>query len=187
MHYFKTSLLSALAFVFGFTVLLSEEARAQHPFDLSERAGLTLLVNVGPGYQHDSGQFSSDGSGLGRVSLGVGDFLKNDLAVFLRFAVTSAEHEEGFFPQRQTSGFGGISLQFWQNSRFFIETGLGVGFTGEELTERMNGGISALIGAGVTVYDLGKSNVHIGFEYTPAVISRSVFHTVGLNIGYHLF
>ena len=95
MHYFKTSLLSALAV---FTVLLSEEARAQHPFDLSERAGLTLLVNVGPGYQHDSGQFSSDGSGLGRVSLGVGDFLKNDLAVFLRFAVTSAEHEEGFFP-----------------------------------------------------------------------------------------
>jgi len=186
MRFLTSSLLFTVALVLGLTVLTPKKAFAQHPLDLSERVGLTLMVNVGPGYQHDS-QFGSDGTGLGRVSLGVGDFLKNDLAVFLRFSVTNVDHEDGFFPQRQTSGFGGVSLQFWQNSRFFIETGLGVGFTSEEASERRHGGISALIGTGVTLFSFGKSNVHFGMEYSPAVVRSDMVHTIGINVGYQLF
>ena len=186
MRFLKSSLLSTVAFVFGLALFTTEKAQAQHPLDLTERAGLTLMVNVGPGYQHDS-QFDSHGTGIGRVSLGVGDFLKNDLAVFLRFSVTNVDHKDGFFPQRQTSGFGGVSLQFWQNSRFFIETGLGVGFTSEETSKRQHGGISALLGTGVTLYSFGKSNVHFGMEYSPAVVRSDMVHTIGINIGYQLF
>ena len=130
---------------------------------------------------------SSSGTGFGRVSLGVGDFLRNDMGVFLRFSITDVDHEDGFFPQRQTSGFGGISMQFWQSSRFFFETGLGVGFTSEEVTERTHGGISALLGTGYTLFDLGRSSVYFGLEYTPAMVRSDLVHTLGLNIGYQWF
>lgn len=186
MRLYKSSLLFMVVLVVGLTFLTAGKVWAQYPLEIPERSGLTLMVNVGPGYQYD-GQFNSSGAGLGRVSLGIGDFLKSDLGVFLRFSITKAEHTEGFFPQRLSSGFGGFALQFWQNSRFFIETGLGVGFTVEEFTSRPQRGISALLGSGVTLYDLGKSNIHLGLEYSPVLIRSDLFHTVGLNIGYQWF
>lgn len=186
MRLLKSSLLSLVALVFGLIIVPTEEASAQYPLEVAERNGLTLMVNVGPGFQHDA-LFESSATGLGRISVGIGDFLSDDLGVFLRFSATQVEHTDGLFPQRQTSGFGGFSMQFWQNSRFFIETGLGVGFTAEELTERTHAGISALIGTGVALYRMGNSHVHFGVEYSPVVINRDLVHTVGLNIGYQLF
>ena len=180
MRHFKSSFLSTLALILGLSLATAEQGWAQHPLKLQERAGLSLMVNVGPGFQHVS-RYESSGTGLGRVSLGVGDFLKHDLGVFLRFSVTSVEHSDSFFLERNTSGFGGISLQFWQSSRFFIETGLGVGFTSDEARQREDAGISVLVGSGVTMYDLGRSNVYFGFEYSPALISSEMVHTLGLK------
>ena len=48
---FKSSLLNAIARVFGVSLLLTEQVWAQHRPQVRIRTGLTLVVNVGPGFQ----------------------------------------------------------------------------------------------------------------------------------------
>ena len=164
-------------------------AMAQSTYPV-QRKGFTILINAGAGVQDEAGrmvlgpELESSDVGL-LVNLGIGDFLKHDLAVMLRFSATRTK-KAYLGNSHQASGVAGITLQYWFKGQHYFEAGPGVGFVAREVGET-HAGIGAIVGLGTSIYNRGRHNVHVGLEYAPAVILGNAVHNFGLNVGYQLF
>ena len=187
-------LLSAVILCALFTVP-TQEVRAQSIDDI-HRKGFTLLVNAGPGYQTS---IRGEKLGLGAYSIGIGDFLKEDLAVMVRIAATNIKHgefrraganntiSEDVFDDRRTAGVVATTLQYWPYNRVYVEAGPGVGFLKDEFTRNTTVGLGFIVGAGFSLIQRQQNNLLIGVEYAPALKQGHTVHSFGLTVGYQLF
>ena len=140
------------------------------------RGGLTLLLGSGVGI---NGGWPR-GVGLGGPSLGIGDFLEEDLAVMVRGT--------GVFSSDRLSYVVGLSLQYWLNNRFSVEGGPGVGAWMHTLEEGGQG-FGLIVGTSYTVLGGGMHSLQVGVEYAffssyPG--NRRVVRNLGLVLRYQL-
>jgi len=148
----------------------------------AERGGFTIIGDIGVGIQQDAG-IEESAVGLAGLNLGVGGFLKDDLALLFRFSGTNVNYDFGFLGDyNQVAGAAGPTLQFWPSDRFNIEAGVGMGFwSGDEESDR---GFGVILGAGATIFNRGKHNLQIGVQYSPAFTDPGTVHNVGITLGY---
>ena len=168
----------ALLFALSFSTNIVFAQMAPEP----DRGGFTFLINFGPGYQTDV--IGGGAVGFGGLNLGVGDFLKEDLAVLIRLSATHAEHESIF--ANQVAGVAGATLQYWLKRGIYLEGGMGIGFATRDLERGLQLGVGVLVGTGITVFNRRKNNVHVGVEYTPAFLVGESVHNLGFKVGYQL-
>ena len=144
-----------------------------------------MLVGLGAGIQHDA-SFEETKVGLAGLNLGVGGFLSEDLALMFRISGTNVNYDFGGGDEfRQVSGVGGASLQYWLSNRFNVEAGVGGGFWTVE--DEQESGLGLILGAAATIFNSGKHNLQIGFEYAPAFTDPGTVHNVGITLGYQFF
>jgi Outer membrane protein beta-barrel domain len=148
-----------------------------------DRGGFTLLVNLGAGIQKDTA-LDETGKGLAGLNLGLGGFIKPNLAIMARFSGTNASYETPFGDVGQTSGVVGPSLQYWTSDKVYVEGGVGIGIWNVE--DESDQGLGLILGAGFTVWNRGKHNLQVGFEYAP-VFTDAKIHNIGITFGYQLF
>lgn len=165
-------LLSALAI----STLLASPADATAQSD-PERSGFTLLLNLGLGLQKD-GAFPESQTGLAGLNLGIGGFLNERTALWLRISGTNVSY--GSFSQ--ASGFGGPAVQHWVNDRFALEGGVGLGFWNVGGTTES--GLGLLLGATYAFWTNGGHNLSLGLEYAPAFTDPETVHNFGLVFGW---
>ena len=162
---------------------LTSEHAAQAPASgRIARRGFTVLVNLGLGIQTDS-YYEETAIGLAGANLGLGGFVKRDLAVMGRFSGTNATQDTGLFSVRQISGVGGATLQYWVNDRFTVEGGAGVGFWMDD-TDDSETGFGLILSATTVIFNRGGNNLHLGVEYAPAFIESGTIHNFGITFGY---
>ncbi len=149
----------------------------------ADRSGFTLLVNLGVGIQNDT-SLAENGVGLAGVNVGVGGFIKPNLAILGRFSGTSASYETPFGDVRQVSGVIGSTLQYWATDKVSLEGGAGLGLWSVE--DESDRGFGLILGVGYTVWNRGKHNLQVGLEYAP-VFTDGTVHNFGFTIGYQLF
>ena len=170
-------LLALSAFIVAATV---GNAAAQ----TAERGGFTLLVNLGVGIQNDT-VLEESAVGLAGANLGIGGFVTPDLAILGRFSGTNVSYDTVFGDYAQVSGVVAPTLQYWANDKVNIEGGVGVGFwSAEDESEK---GVGLILGVGFTVFNRGKHNLQVGFEYAPAFMDSGTVHNMGITFGYQLF
>ncbi len=169
------------------TLIAAPPARGQQASVGPDRGGFTLLVSLGAGVQNDTA-IEESGFGLGGLNLGIGGFLKNDVALMFRVSGTNVKltfSEAGFEESfDQVSGVGAVSVQYWVNDRFNIEAGPGLGFWSTDGGDDTGFGLFA--GAGLTVLNKGRHNLQLGIEYAPAFTEGGAVHNAGLTLGYQL-
>ena len=76
----------------------------------AQRGGFTILVNLGLGIQNDEA-LDESATGVAGINLGVGGFLKPDLALLFRISGTNVRYDVGPFELNQVSGVVGGTLQ----------------------------------------------------------------------------
>jgi hypothetical protein len=141
-----------------------------------DRSGFTILAELGAGVQHDD-YYAESAGGLAGLNLGLGAFLTRDLALMFRFSGTTAS----FGPYSQVSGVAGPMVQYWLSDRVNLRAGGGVGFWSSDDDHETAFGL--MLGVGVTVFNRGKHNLQIGFDYAP-VFTDSRIHNIGFTFGY---
>lgn len=144
-----------------------------------EREGFTLLVNLGSGFQRDTG-IDESAVGLAGANLGLGGFLTPKLALMGRFSGTNVSYD--FF--NQVSGTVNASIQYWVSDYVAVEAGGGLGFWRSDFEEDTGPGL--ILGIDFTVFNRGKHNLQVGVEYAPAFTNDPV-HNIGITFGYQLF
>lgn len=149
-----------------------------------DRGGFTLLLAYGPGMQSDAGHQTST-VGFGGLRMGMGHFLKNDLAVILRASATNINHDN-ILVGSQTAGLLATSLQYWPIDRLYLEAGPGISFRSRKNIDGSQLGIGMLVGTGAVIYSRGKHSLQIGLEYAPAFLVGDRIHNVGISLGYQL-
>jgi hypothetical protein len=157
------------------------ETRMQSRQPLStaaERGGFTLLVDLGVGIQKDDGVGDS-AAGVAGLNVGVGAFLTKNLALMFRFSGTDVSYDR----YSQVSGVVGPMVQYWLSDRINVRAGGGLGFWSSD--DQSDHGFGLILGAGVTVFNRGKHNLQVGFEYAPAFTDGKV-HNFGITFGYQL-
>ena len=147
-----------------------------------ERGGFTILANVGVGIQRD-GALEESAVGLGGINLGVGGFLTDKLALLFRFSGTNVSYDFGVLGELdQVSGVAGPTVQYWLSDRFNVEAGAGMGFWPIDGADEP--GLGLALGFGATIFNRGRHNLQIGFEYAPAFTDPSAVHNLGITFGY---
>ena len=161
-------------------------AAVQETMDGPDRGGFTLLLNLGVGYQQDTGM-SQSATGLGGLNLGIGGFLREDLALMFRISGTNVSYTTstlfGKTEIGQISGVGGPSLQYWPNEQLRLEGGVGYGFW--EAGSVREGSLGLILGAGLSIWNSGKHDLFVGVEYAP-VFTEDTIQNVGLVFGWQL-
>ena len=175
---------SRLAQLFALSALIVAATAGNAAAQTSpDRGGFTLLVNLGVGFQNDTG-IEESAVGFAGLNLGVGGFIKPNLAILGRSSGTSASYETAFGDFRQVSGVVGATLQYWTSDKVYLEGGAGVGVWSAD--DESDKGFGLILGAGYTVWNRGKHNLQVGVEYAPAFTDGAV-HNFGITFGYQLF
>ena len=173
-------------------------SRVVRSSDGPERGGFTLLLSLGLGLQDDQG-LEENTVGLSGLNLGIGGFLSEQLALMLRVSGTTANYtiELGIDPEpeiSQVSGVLALSVQYWVNDKVYLEGGPGLAvfsadvdfgdvFGSEEVNDQAFG---LVLGAGFTLSNKRKNNLHLGLEYAPGFFEAGTIHNIGVTIGYQL-
>jgi hypothetical protein len=150
----------------------------------AERGGFTLLVNLGVGIQNDTA-LEESAVGLAGANLGIGGFVTPNLAILGRFSSTNVTYDTVLGDYAQVSGVVAPTVQYWLNDKVNLESGVGIGLWSAE--DESDQGVGLILGAGFTVFNRGKHNLQVGFEYAPAFPDSGTVHNVGITFGYQLF
>jgi hypothetical protein len=144
-----------------------------------DRGGLTLILDLGLGFQHD-GFFGRTERGWGGLNFGIGGFLTDDAALMFRVSGTTVTYGA----VQQSSGVFGPALQYWTSDRFFITGGVGVGLWGVD--GATDGGLGFILGGGYALLNSGKHNLQLGMEYAPAFTAPEAVHNFSITVGWQL-
>jgi hypothetical protein len=151
---------------------------------MPDRGGFTFFVNGGLGIQNDAA-LEETAVGISGINFGVGGFLTKDLAIVGRYSGTAVSHETPVGDINQISGVFAPTLQYWASDKMYLEGGVGAGVWNAEGDS--NQGLGLILGAGFTMWNRGKHNLQVGFEYAPAFTDPGTVHNFGITIGYQLF
>lgn len=149
-----------------------------------DRGGFTLLLDLGVGLQHD-GYLQETKTGLAGLNVGIGGFLRHDVALILRASGTLA-HYPGF---TQTSGVGAPVVQYWPNDRLRLEGGAGFGFWRAQngpYLDASDTGLGLILGVSYAFFNRGKHSLQLGVEYAPAFTDPQTVQNVGIVLGWQL-
>jgi hypothetical protein len=149
-----------------------------------DRGGFTLLVDAGVGVQNDTA-IEETAVGVAGLNFGVGGFVTRKMAIMARYSGTAASYGTPVGDIDQISGVFAPTFQYWPGRRLYLEGGLGAGVWDAEGDS--NSGLGLILGAGFTVWNRGKHNLQLGFEYAPAFADPGAIHNVGITFGYQLF
>lgn len=146
------------------------------------RKGFTLLLSAGLGFQSDDALEEST-LGIGGLNAGIGGFLSPRLGLLFRVSGTTVNYDYDEFDYTQTSGVGGIALQYWLSDRFNVEGGPAVGFWTSDLGD--DEGFGLLVAAGYSVFQSTKTSLQLGVEWAPAFTEGNV-QNLSFNLGFQL-
>jgi hypothetical protein len=149
-----------------------------------DRGGFTLLVNLGAGIQNDAA-IEETAVGISGINFGIGGFVSDNFALLGRYSGTSVSYELAGGDLGQISGVFAPTLQYWPSGNVYLEGGVGAGVWNS--ADESNSGLGLILGAGYTVWNRGKHNLQIGFEYAPAFTDPGTVHNFGVTFGYQLF
>lgn len=141
-------------------------AHSQHPVRKRRapvRNGFTLELGIGVSFMHVLPKSGStlNKVGLAPLSLSLGGFVNNDLAVMFRMTGGSWFRENAFGNlQSWVMGFYGVHVQYWFNDWFFVSGGPGftlygsvVGRTSLDGKIKAGGGINVRTGFSVATWE----------------------------------
>jgi hypothetical protein len=150
-----------------------------------EREGYTWMVDAGFGLQHD--RFYSDTAiGLSGINVGVGRFVRPNLAVTLRAAGTTVRYQALLGSYQQFSGTAGVGLQRWVSDRLNVEAGAGLGYWWD-LVNVSGPAFGAIVGVGYSIVSRERSHLQIGVQYAPAFTRPGAVHNIAVTLGYQRF
>jgi hypothetical protein len=164
---------------------IGPQAPGANPF----RRGTTVELNLGIGFIHASNDTASSNSdaSLAGLSLGVGGWLNDHLALTVRIAGITDSESGG----KVVDAFFGPSLQYWFDNNFWAGGGAGLGVLGlipdQGDTQNVTG-FSFDLRAGYTLQSSTANTFNISVEVNPGFYSQngtsSTFTGVGLLAGY---
>lgn len=161
---------------------LTKDAGPQPQTTTPAREGFTVLVNLGLGFQTDEG-YEESAIGLAGANVGVGGFLKENLALLFRISGTKVRYDFGAFGEvDQLSGVVGTTVQYWASDGLTLEGGLGLGYW--RTADEFDRGLGLILGIGAVVFKKGTHNLVVGAEYAPAFTESATVHNFGITFGY---
>jgi len=144
-----------------------------------------MLLDAGFGVQ-SSDLLEGTGTGFGGLNLGIGGFIREDMALWFRAAGTTVKQDGGILGDIDAiSGVGGIAAQYWTNDNINLEGGIGLGFA-DLSVGGSESGFGLLLGAGYSFWNNGKHSLQFGGQYTPAFLDGVTFHNVSITFGWQL-
>jgi hypothetical protein len=160
---------------FGVTTM---RIKIQHPVEdpplAVTRSGLTVEAGTGVGWiaLWDDDKSTTSPGGVAGLSLGIGGWLDESVALTARLSGSSIPGSNGVY----VAGFLGPSLQIWVTDRTWLGAGLGLAMFGRESRTSSNeityGGFGADLRIGRTFYANGKHTLNGSLELTPSQVSR---------------
>jgi hypothetical protein len=149
---------------------------------------MTFELNLGLGWIHISADEVSDTSdlGLGGLSIGVGGWLNEKLAITGRIAgVTLSENDS-----QLSNVFFGPSLQYWVDNHFWLGGGLGLAIlaaSGDNSEDSIRGfGLDLRVG--YTFNEGSENTFNASFELNPGFFSENgesaTLTGIGILLGY---
>jgi hypothetical protein len=176
---------SRVKHVFAFSaIIVAATAISASAQSSPDKGGFTFMVNLGVGIQSDEGIEETAG-GISGVNFGIGGFIADNFALLGRYSGTSASYDFGDDDLGQISGVFAPTVQYWPSDKLYLEGGVGAGvWVADDESDR---GLGLILGAGYTIWNRGKHNLQIGFEYAPAFTDPGTVHNFGITFGYQLF
>lgn len=102
-----------------------------------ERNGFTLELGIGLGFMHvfpEEGDSTND-VGMAPLSLSLGGFLNNSMAIMFRVAGVSNLEEVAGEKIVSFLTFAGVHFQYWINDQFFVSGGPGIASLGSAVLD----------------------------------------------------
>lgn len=159
------------------------------------RQGVTFEANIGFGLLYASSNNDSDSKGgVGGISLGLGGWVNERLAVTARFAPTtyhdSSDSVLGNLDLYISNIFLGPSLQYWIDDHAWVGGGAGLGIAyaqvsaGGESDSDSRNGFGLDLRAGYTFTSNSDSTINVSAEITPSFFSESADGAAGKLMGF---
>jgi len=176
-----------------------EEAESEPPpkpifGDGPRREGFTLELGLGLGITHvaPDGFDSETHVGLAPLSLSLGGFLSEDLALMARMAGTSWFEDSGNDTVQIGSYFYGGALQYWVSDEAFVAGGVGYGvLANNPFFSRSNGidpqgGLAFTLRAGYAVYTSRNHALGFTLELFPEFFDKATTFGTAINFQWQL-
>jgi hypothetical protein len=177
----------------------TEEAEIQPPpqpifTEGPRREGFTLELGLGIGLTHiaPDGFDSETKLGLAPISLSLGGFLSEDLALMARMAGTSWFEDIGSETIQIGSYFYGAALQYWLSDEAFLAGGVGYGllavnplFSSSDDFDS-EGGLAFTLRAGYAVYTSRNHALGFTLEFFPEFFDNATTFGTAINFQWQL-
>lgn len=162
--------------------------------DGPRREGFTLELGLGLGITHlgIEGGDSETNVGLAPLSLSLGGFLSEDLALMARMAGTSWFEDIGNDTVQIGSYFYGVALQYWLSDEAFLGGGVGYGlladnpFFSSDDSFESEGGLAFTLRAGYAVYTSRNHALGFTLELFPEFFDNARTFGTAINFQWQL-
>ena len=162
--------------------------------DGPRREGFTLELGLGLGITHvaPDGFDSETNVGLAPISLSLGGFLNEDLALMARMAGTSWFEDAGNDTLQIGSYFYGAALQYWLSDEAFLAGGVGYGvlannpFFSESNGIEPKGGLAFTLRGGYAVYTSRNHALGFTLEFFPEFFDEVTTFGTAINFQWQL-
>jgi len=161
-----------------------------------QRQGFTFELSLGAGLQAlsftDAEFEGDDRAALAGLNLGIGGFLRENVALLFRIIGTTAFYESGIFSVTQTAGVGGIAAQYWATDTIKLEGGIGfailsiqadsdfVAVTGDDE------GFGFLASVAWAFWQNARHSLQIELSYAPGFFGDVNVQNLGMAFGWQL-
>jgi hypothetical protein len=174
------------------TFALAGPARADA--DTARRSGFTLELGVGMShtYVDPDAAGTQNELGLAPLSISLGSFVTDRIAVLGRIAGTSYFEQVDGETEQFTSGFLGVVGEYWFSDRWFASAGIGLAGFGANplLSERevdIEQGVGLSLRGGYSFLTSTRHSLRAAIELFPSVYGDATTLGTALNLEWQLF
>lgn len=158
-----------------------EPARLEPPLDsgkpASFRRSVTIEAAIGAGVVLSNMDGTDSGAGLAGLDLGVGGFVRPQLAITGRFAGVLTQGSNNV-----AAAFFGGSAQLWIDDRLWVGAGAGLAYAGRG--QSSSRGLALDLRAGYTIRQRRAHAYHASIEVNPMFIEGEQLLAFALLAGY---
>ena len=173
--------------------LLANTSLAETP----QRDGFTLELGMGIGFTHmipDTGESRSE-VGLAPLSISLGGFLNNQMALMFRAAGTSYFKDNSAGKSSQiVLTFSGLSCQYWFSDQFFASAGLGLAIYDYNVLLKSDDdpdirevGLGLSLRTGYSFANWENHSLRLSFELFPSLFGNGTIVAEAINFEWQWF